>query len=103
VPSSTTRANADFAQWKVEVIMDNNEVTQTDIEFPYQPANCLSTLVHVGLGSGHYHLIAGYLTRASSGFPLLLIKPYALCPGKVVHTHKPQVVEAISITSPWIT
>jgi len=82
--------------------MDDEEIIQTDLKFLHQPANCLAALVHVGLGSGYYHLIASYLARADSGFALLLVKSYVVCPGKVVHTHISQIMEAIGITLPRI-
>src|SRR3990170_2207043 len=99
---ATATVKADFAQGEVKVIVNNEEVIKTDIIFPYQPANRLSTLVHIGLGSGNYHLTAGYLTGANSGFLLLLIKLYAVHPGKIVQAHKAQVVAVISIAPPRI-
>ncbi len=95
-------ADANFAQGKVKVIVDEEEIIEVDIELFYQPANRLPAQVHIGLGSGYHHLTTGYLTHTNSGLPLLFIKSDALRPGKMVQADKAHIMAVISITPPRI-
>ena len=100
---ATTLADAYLTHGEVKVVLNDQEVIETNVKSLYQAAYCLSTQVHKGLGSGQHYLSASYLTDASSGFPLLSIKWYALRPGKVIKAHKPHIVAVVGITPPRIT
>ena len=82
--------------------MDNEEVIKVYIEFLYQKADRLATGVHICLGLSHQYFIASNFTGAGSGLTLLFIKPYALCPGKMVEAHEPYVMAVVDIPAPRI-
>jgi hypothetical protein len=51
-PGAATTTEADFAQGKVKVIVNDEKVIRSHVKSTHQPADRLTTQVHKGLGPG---------------------------------------------------
>ena len=60
MPAGTpAQADADSAQWQVEVVVDDNQVLQLHFEFTDQAADALAAVIHKGLRFGEDDIMPG--------------------------------------------
>jgi len=102
-PGTASPAQAHFTQWQVKVIVNDDNVIKGNMKLFCQPTDRTATQIHVGLGSGQYHLVTSYLAGANSGQTLLSGKSDTLLFGQVPKAVKAHIVPVMGKGSSRVT
>jgi len=90
-------AQANFAQWQIEVIVYYQEVAQRNLMLMHQASHGVTTEIHKCPGLGQQYFLATYFANAYSSPALPVVKANRMKPGEVIQAPEASIMAIMGI------